>query len=509
VSELPIGNTLVERAEYLNWVDEATTVLGDIGAGNDLLSRLRTDYINSSERLLAAEMSVVDAQNALNMFKSGEWGGTVVRETAKGFDSLAKFGLPSYQARAQVAKIFENVGRMREPEFVRGLNRLIGRYTGFFKAYATASPGFVVRNTMSNTMQLVAAGGDPRLLYEGLGYYQAWRQAVKGTGELAFLESLPAERRLAVENAIRAMDAAGSGRGTEAMKAWQPKRKWLSENKWIRTWQNANEVTENSARFMLAYDSIRKGASFDQATAVVKRYLFDYTDVGTADMTMRAIVPFWFWMSRNLPLQMVNRYANPRAYNIYANAMKNFGSDVEEEENVPSWLVQSGGIKISDNWFFAPDLGYNRVGQQLNEFKDPKRLLSYVNPILRVPFETLLSDKRFYNDVPFSDRPQQTIGGPAAPALEMLAGLLGQQRPLDGETGVTDRFNYALMNMVPPLGQAERLIPATDLYKGRQQGSILSYLGVPFRQISPEMRESERRRRQIEQEALRDRASGG
>lgn len=510
VAELPIGDTAVARAEYLNWVDEAVATLGDVGAGDDVLTRLRTDYINSTQKLLEAEMSVVDAQNALDMFKSGKWGGEVVNEVSKGWTQLTKFGMPSYQARSQVAEIFANVNRMREPEFVRGLNRLIGRYTGFFKAYATASPGFVVRNTMSNTFQLVAAGGDPRYLFEGLGYYQAWRQAVRGTGELAFLESLPAERRALVETAVRAMDAAGSGRGTEAMKLWAPKRKWLSENKWIRTWQNANEVTENSARFMLAYDSVRKGASFDQATAIVKRYLFDYVDVGQADVTMRAIVPFWYWMSRNLPLQMVNRYANPRAYNIYRNAMQNFGADVEEDENVPSWLVESGGIKISDNWFFAPDLGFNRVNQQLNEFKDPQRLLSYVNPILRVPFETLLSDKRFYNDVPFKDRPQQTVGGPAAPALELLAGLLGQQRQLpEGGTGVTDRFNYAAMNMIPPLGQAERLIPATDLYKGRQAGSVLSYLGVPFRQITPEMRDAERRRRVLEQQALRDKASGG
>ena len=510
VSELPIGDTAVARAEYLNWVDEATATLEDAGAGDDLLTRLRTDYINSSQKLLEAEMSVVDAQNALDMFKSGKWGGEVVNEVSKGWTQLTKFGMPSYQARSQVAEIFANVNRMREPEFVRGLNRLIGRYTGFFKAYATASPGFVVRNTMSNTFSLVAAGADPRYLYEGLGYYQAWRQAVRGTGELAFFESLPAERRALVENAVRAMDAAGSGRGSEAMKLWAPKRKWLSENKWIRIWQNANEVTENSARFMLAYDSVRKGASFDQATATVKRFLFDYVDVGQADVTMRAIVPFWYWMSRNLPLQIVNRYANPRAYNIYRNAMQNFGADVEEDENVPSWLVESGGIKISDNWFFAPDLGFNRVNQQLNEFKDPKRLLSYVNPILRVPFETMVSDKRFYNDVPFTNRPQQTLGGPAAPALEMLAGLLGQQRELpEGGTGVTDRFNYAMMGMVPPLGQAERLIPATDLYKGRQTGSILSYLGVPFRQVSPEMRDAERRRRVLEQEALRERASGG
>ena len=313
-----------------------------------------------------------------------------------------------------------------------------------------------------------------------------------------------------MEIAIRAMDAAGTGRGAEALKVWSPKRKWLVENKWIRIWRNANETSENSARFMLAYDAASKGATFDQATATVKRFLFDYEDIGRADVTMRSVVPFWFWMSRNLPLQIANRYSNPRAYNIYRSAMANLGQDIDEDDNVPSWLIESGAVKLGEGTFLNLDLGFNRVNEQLNQLKDPKRLLSYVNPGLRVPFEVALSDKRFYNDVPFTDKPQQTVGGPAAPVLEALAGFLGQTRPMSGgEQGVTDKFNYGVMSMIPPLAQAERLVPATDLYKGRQMGSVLSYLCIPLRQVTPQMEKQERRRRTLEKEALRNIASGG
>lgn len=517
--ELPIGKSAVARAEYLNWVDEASdivlqrmnpTVDNVDGASVELLNRLRADYISSSQKLLEAEMRVVDLNNSLAMFKSGEWGGIASKELTKGFESLAKFGMPSFQARREIAEMFDNVNRLREPDFVRGLNKFIGRYTGFFKAYATASPGFVVRNTMSNTFMLVASGADPRNLMRGLGLFNEWRQAVKTVGERAWIETLPDDVRGLVETAVRSMDAAGKGRGAEAMRMWKPKRKWLTENKYLRTFQSANEVTENSARFMLAFDQVTKGASFDQATATVKRFLFDYEDVGRADLAMRTVIPFWFWMSRNLPLQITNRYANPRAYNIYRSAMNNFGEDIESEDNVPSWLVQSGATKIGEGLFFAPDLGFNRVNEQINQLKDPKRLLSYVNPLLRVPFETALSDKRFYNDVPFGDKPQQAVGGPLSPVLQSLAGLLGQSRPMSGgEQGVTDKFNYGIMNMIPPLAQAERLVPSTDIYKGRQAGSIMSWLGSPLRQVTPEMENSERRRRVYEQQALHNIAGGG
>jgi hypothetical protein len=511
-TDMPLGGSAVARAEYLNWVDEISQVIDDVADAptKDLITRLRAEYVVASEALLAKEMRVVDAQRALDMFKSGKWGASVEKELADGFESLAKFGMPNFQARREIKEMFDNVGRLREPEFVRGLNKFIGRYTGFFKAYATASPGFVVRNTMGNTFMLVASGADPRNLYKGLGAYNSWRQSLTGLGEKAWIESLPEQERKIIEIAVRAMDAAGKGRGSEAMKLWSPKRKWLTENKWVRTWQSANEVTENSARFMLAFDQASKGATFDQATATVKRFLFDYEDVGTADVTMRSIVPFWFWMSRNLPLQITNRYLNPRAYNVYRSAMANLGQDIEEDDNVPSWLTESGAVKVGEGLFFAPDLGFNRVNQQLNELKDPKRLLSYVNPVLRVPFEVGFSDKRFYNDVPFTDKPQQTVGGPAAPVLQALASFLGQSRPMGGgEQGVTDKFNYGIMNMIPPLAQAERLAPATDLYKGRQAGSIMSYLGVPLRQVTPQMENQERRRRNLEQEALRNIASGG
>jgi hypothetical protein len=241
----------------------------------------------------------------------------------------------------------------------------------------------------------------------------------------------------------------------------------------------------------------------------VKRYLFDYEAMSAGDEIMRSIVPFWFWMSRNLPMQIVNQYENPRAYLMYQKAMKAIGQDEKEGEIIPSWLKEQGGVKIGTNTFLAPDLGFNRINQQFEELKDPKRLLSYVNPALRVPVE-LLGERRFYNDVPFSSKGEQPMGGPAAGAVSALASILGaEKRTREGQMGVDPKLNYALMNLLPPLAQTERLLPATDLYKGKQGGSILSYFGVPLKTVTPQMRETEQRRRQIEQEALRKKAAGG
>lgn len=473
-----------------------------------LLERLRNDYLVSQANFFMADKHDELYRSFQKFIDDGSFGRTVEEQVSKGFKSLASVGLPSYQAQDWLAELSVNLNRLSKPEFVRGISPWLTKYTSFFKAYAVSSPGFVVRNTMGNTFMLFAAGADIKSMTQGLDLYNAWRRAAAAGEEAKWLASLPASRRNLVETAVAAMDASGYGRGMEAVQAFNPKRKWLVDNRWVNSFRKANEVSEGSARFILAWDSVRKGADFDAATARVKRYLFDYEATSAGDEIMRSIVPFWFWMSRNLPMQIVNQYENPRAYLIYQKAMKNVSQDEDENEMVPSWLKEQGGIKVGANTYLAPDLGFNRISQQFNELKDPKRLLSYVNPALRVPVE-LLGERRFYNDVPFSTRGEQPMGGPASGAVAALASILGQEkRTREGEMGVDPKLNYALMNLLPPLAQTERLLPATDLYKGKQGGSILSYFGVPLKKVTPEMREAEQRRRQIEQEALRKKAAG-
>ena len=192
-------------------------------------------------------------------------------------------------------------------------------------------------------------------------------------------------------------------------------------------------------------------------------------------------------MSRNFPLQIINRWSNPRAYAIYNNLMRNIGEPTGDDD--PQYLREQGARSIGGEFFLSPDVGFNRMNETLEQLKDPTRLLSDVNPILRVPAE-LMGGRRLYNNSEFTSRPQQVAGGPAAPALQALLGMLGQTQPVSrpgqgmqvGETATNAKANYAALNLIPPLNQLERLFPATDAYKDRHTGSLLSWLGIPARQ---------------------------
>jgi hypothetical protein len=350
---------------------------------------------------------------------------------------------------------------------------------------------------MSNTFMMVAAGADVKYMSEGLGLYRAWRQAVRSGDEATWL----AKQNPRVADAIAAMDASGYGQAGEAIRAFNPKRKWLVDNRYVNSFRRANEWAEGSARFMLAYDTVMKGGNFNEATARVKRYLFDYAASTPADDIMRTIVPFWFWMSRNLPMQVINQYENPRAYLLYQKSMRAIQADEDEDDVVPLWLRQAGGVKIADGLYLNPDLGFNRLNQQLEELADPMRLTSYVNPGIRVPLEAVFADRKLYRDIPFSEKAQPTPGGPLSPAVQVLASMLGQTKDIPGgETGTSDRFNYALGNLVPPIAQLSRLAPADDYGKERQRSNWASYFGIPVREVTDSMVRAELRRRRREGE---------
>lgn len=437
--------------------------------------------------------------------KEGKVVEKIVRDIDDGFVSMSKAGLPGMQAPQEVYDMLTNVRNSMTGINKNAAGRFLSKYTQFFKAYATLSPGFHVRNAIGNTFMIFAAGANPNTAGRGLNLYTSLVKHIRNQGKvddwLADLaKKVSPEEYNRIDIAIRAMEAAGGGRVEEAFADFARKGFTLRDNVATRASRRIGERVEGSARFMLAYDSAAKGLDFNAATARVKRYLFDYQDVGTLDENIRVIVPFWLWMSRNLPLQMVNQWTNPRAYAIFTNFLKNFGQS-DEGDVVPNWLKQQGAVKIADGWYLSLDVGYNRLGEQVEMLGDPKRFLSDVNPLLRLPVELGLSEKKFYNDVPFYSTGQQAAGGPLAPGVEALAGLLGQRREMaSGEMGVSEKMNYALGSLLPTLGQAERLIPATEFYKERQLGSILSYLGVPLRQVTESARESELRRREREGE---------
>lgn len=414
-----------------------------------------------------------------------------------GSGSLASF--KNLQMRPEVAEIFGNMGRMRDPAFVKMMNAWVGPYTRFFKAWALSTPGYHVRNALTNAFMMIAAGGRIKYLNEGMREYNSLYKALKsGTSIENYLASLPVERRQFVGRAYEAMLGSGVGQTEEI--AFDSAGA-LTNNPWTRGNRRAGVWLEQHSRFMLSYDGIRQGLDVNGATARTRKFLFDYEDVSTLDTYMRSIIPFWMWTSRNFPLTIQNIYMNPRAYQWYGSLRRNL-EDEEKTAGLPLYMRESGNFALPGTTLAAtPDLGFNRQQADVAMLADPTRFAANVNPALRIPVE-LLAGKSFFRNREFAEAPVE-VSGPVGRLASVLGMPLGKGQIQGGRQYVDENLLYALTNAVPLLNTAERFIPSQEYYQ--QRGStnpLLGFLGAPVRQVTPEMTTNEQKRRLAEIQKL-------
>ena len=235
---------------------------------------------------------------------------------------------------------------------------------------------------------------------------------------------------------------------------------------------------------MLGYDSAVKGFDFDIATARTKRFLFDYEDIGQLDRAMKQIIPFWMWASRALPLHLTNMIVNPKPYQAYRSFERNFKIQ-EDVDLTPDWVDLAGGFKITQGTYLMPDLGFNRIPETLGQISDPAKLLTNLNPALKVPLE-FATNKSFLTNREFSDRPKDVSGSGAVNLLLPLLEILGKGGTNAEGTPVADEKTLSLLsNLIPTFGQAERLFPSGPDGKS----NWLTYFGAPLRGDSEKMRQ--------------------
>jgi len=340
----------------------------------------------------------------------------------------------------------------------------------FFKTYATLTPGFHVRNMMSAGFMNFSDGVGLR---DHMDAFRIWGDIRRG-GKQA-MESLGDEERLALEATF---GSGVAGRfGVEEIGAregaFKLERKAL-DNWAVRASRSAGEnYVEGPIRFAAALAAVRGGANLDQAIGRIARLHFDYSELSKFDRAAKQLVPFYVFASRNAPLQIQQMLTRPKAYAIYRNFVNNFAQD-EENDIVPKWIRERMGfIGARDVGLFGgndialtPDLPFVNLAEDVSKFNplDPKRALTDFTPFLKVPLETMLFDKNLFFDQPFYG-------------------------------GTPEKLSYAARSIAPPLAQAQRLLGLGDRYSGREAQSWANYLGIPVRELSPQVIEAEMRRR--------------
>ena len=485
----PVQQRLAWAERVAKTSDAIRTAQGNPTAENIAIAKLSAD-LQTAELDAARDAFLGDiTKHHIEQAKRGKLYTKMVDQVTEGWVQLERSGL---EVPREVEAALKNI---RRPGNESKFWETVGKYTLVFKALATTTPGFHVRNALSATFMNMVDGVDFRTMRQGAEHMRLYaHNPSTWTGRLGKKEAELAERALDAAYATGAGQFTDELRGLEEIPGLMGK---VANNKLTRASRNVGSKVETAARYAMALDTLKKGGTFDEAVARIRRFHFDYENIGAADEAIKKVIPFWMFASRNVPMQIQTMWLKPRWYSIYDNFRRNMA--IGNDPLTPSYVNEEGGFQIGSSdgvgMYLSPDLPQMRLDETFAKLADPKRALADAVPWLRVPAE-LAAGKRFYNDVPFKEEPVPLQGWEKL--LTPAYALTGQLRQTpDGQAAVTDHGDYALKSFIPTLGQAQRIAPTQDRYKERQLASMASYLGLPLRQVGPEARDAELRRRAL------------
>ncbi len=460
-------------------------------------------------------------------------------------DAFVKLGAdiaPDAYVRADIAQFYQNIRRLKDPRQAGPIISFMKDYTNAFKTWVTTTPGFHLRNVVSNAWQMVAAGGDPRYLMEGRRIYKDWTDYLKvaidnelgmfGPGvmgggltpnmlvdDFIVKSGMSKSQASAFRDAILRSGAITEGDLVDVFRSVTPGagRTGIT-GKEIRTdiskaRQKVSQIggylpavsrsfgdnIEKANRFMLTYDGIKQGYGPQEAAARTARFLVDYEDLSKLDEVAKQIIPFWMWMSRNLPVQLTNIYANPGAYQKYNNFRRNFEDEEGTNPLLPDWLKESGAFKlpIPGRFYGRPDLGFPGTGSPsplVETVGDISSITQGMNPALRVLLEQVVSPilnkgeaQQIPTGIPFESTgervtdvakellsPASWLGRTASAAIPGIA-----QSNVPGPQWIQDVLGIT-GGTVPFKGQEyEKEGSKTDAWIN----ALSSYLGIPLRRV--------------------------
>lgn len=218
-------------------------------------------------------------------------------------------------------------------------------------------------------------------------------------------------------------------------KAEQAVRDW-GGTQWMR--RNLGDSIDHVARLAHYIDVKRKTGSATKAAESVRKYLFNYNEMTTADRYARMFIPFWNWTKNNIPLQLEQIMQQPRFYQTYERLRSQFNEDVQDQ--IPSWAadeyVHVGGGNLWNPYVPVYDLNDGLARTFTNS----------ITPFAKFPME-LATNQNFFTGRPieYGVNPYEGDWYSAGALGQYLVNTFGggvARRASDILSGDTDVFEF-------------------------------------------------------------------
>ena len=398
---------------------------------------------------------------------------------------------------SRLAAAMQNMYNMQKAPGIVG--RGFKGFTNLFKTYATLSPGFMTRNAMGGIFMNTADGVPIEMQAKAVSMWRKWS---RGGEEWLLKQERP------VQEAFAATFASGAGgRVAEAGVAGKsPYRVYnaLSNNPATRLAQRGGEKIEGALRLAMAMHSIERGETVAGAVDRLGRVHFNYAEVSQLDESAKQMIPFWTFMSRNMPLQFQEMFSNPALYSAYGHFQRNFSQP--DAENTPEYWKGLGTFRLPFDLlgqpaYAQPDFGFNRVQQDITNVTDtlsgkkPLAIMSTLNPGLSAPLDFAYG-KDSFTGREFGPNDFSKMSGPWGNVEKAIASVIPGQTNEQGQ--VSDNFLNFMRSINPIEDRVNRLAPGAvggTSDPKRLAESYARWIGIPYRTLSPKQQDNEAKRR--------------
>ena len=286
-----------------------------------------------------------------------------------------------------------------------------------------------------------------------------------------------------------------------ARRAFSKINPFNSRNAFLQLNRDVGVGTETYLRGVLAFDTIKKGGSIDDAFENVIKYHFDYEDLSMFERAVvKRVFPFYVWTKRAVPLMVEEIFKQPKKFARVEHFKKEFtGYGEEDNAPVPDYFTRQGGFQTpwsykGEKMWILPDLPQKVLAETFDPFVTSQgtpldKLVggfstfgSNLSPLLKAPLERMTS-RNFWKGYNYDGRFVQV---PAAFNIDgmthalLTAGIY--KRASNGTLMVRDYDMNFLMTSLPILGDVRRLLPDEQRYQDRVLSTYLSYFtGIGLR----------------------------
>tara|TARA_R110002110_G_scaffold220714_2_gene434670 strand:+ start:2200 stop:5154 length:2955 start_codon:yes stop_codon:yes gene_type:complete len=170
-----------------------------------------------------------------------------------------------------------------------------------------------------------------------------------------------------------------------------------TENAVLRAGFKVGNVLEDNARLGVFLNTFKKTGSLDGAASMVKKALFDYSDLSPFERTvMKRVMPFYTWSRKNIPAQIKALWSNPER----ARKVDILRHNIEHEEGRPDHTnvydfynkgvpIYLGETERGDVWEMYRLLNYLPLADIERVTEGGQAIQEMTTPLIKAPYEMM------------------------------------------------------------------------------------------------------------------------